>query len=324
MQTLWRTRGTYFWSLFRQNNRIRAYNEPLHEWLASKTNEDMQREYDDGSPRFLRHPPTRHHYFSEYPLLAEGGVPLFSKTMAFGNFMLTEFDEDPPLEAYLRSLVNYAMEHGQQAYFKFTRGGCRAGFIRRKLAGTHIYLNRPPAEICQSYRSYGPGSYFTTALTYVVMRYVDYPFCRAAVEILRNAGPFDDVSIHELLNDDPTVMIPAAARLTAYQIAILTATFWLAYLMEGLAVADFVIDTERLGCDEKYRKSTEDRLSKSFGCGALTEYHAGPCEVDFTTYAGELQQILASDDRLRSRAMVNPEAITGLGASSRRLLEKVL
>lgn len=39
------------------------------------------------------------------------------------------------------------------------------------------------------------------------------------------------------------------ASLNERQAAVLVATFRLAYLLEGLAVANCVIDTERLACD---------------------------------------------------------------------------
>lgn len=103
MQALWRTRGTYFWSLFRKQEGIGAYYEPLHEGLASNTDQKWARDFQYGGLRYLRHPRVDGHYFREYPLCPEGGVALFDASMSFGKFMLSEHDEDPVLANYLRS-----------------------------------------------------------------------------------------------------------------------------------------------------------------------------------------------------------------------------
>ena len=94
MQALWRTRGTYFWSLFRKRQGIRAYYEPLHAGLASNTDQKWTSDFQYGGVRCLRHPKVDGHYFREYPLRPEGGVALFDPSMSFGKFMLSEQDEE--------------------------------------------------------------------------------------------------------------------------------------------------------------------------------------------------------------------------------------
>ena len=123
---LWRTRGTYFWSLFRENPRIRAFDEPLHEGLANKTDQQWFFDFKFGARRTLRHPTVDRHYFSEYPIRPQGGVPLFKPSLSFDGFIADETDEDSSLADYLRSLVRFAAAQDQQAYFRFTRGGLRA------------------------------------------------------------------------------------------------------------------------------------------------------------------------------------------------------
>ena len=325
IQALWRTRSTYFWSLFRNNPRIRAYNEPLHEGLASKTDQQWYFDFKYGGIRNLRHPEIQHHYFTEYPLRRTGGVALFDASMSYGNFLLGEADEDPALEAYLKSLVAYAAQHGQQACFKFIRGGLRASFIQRKLGGAQIYLNRPPAEIRKSFASFGAVSYFTTALTYLAIRYAERPFCGAAIEMLRALGPFDDASMRGRFDLGLAAAEPISVQLNAQQTAILVATFWLAYLVEGLAVADCVIDTERLGCDEKYRASIDLQLAESWGHNALANYRSAACSDDLVAQAPTLRQVLSSDERLRSLITKIPaRCFDSLGDASRRLLDAVI
>ena len=325
IQTLWRTRSTYFWSLFRKNPRIRAYNEPLHEGLADKTDQQWHLEFKYGGTRTLRHPEVKSHYFKEYPLRAAGGVPLFTASMSYGNFLLGDEDEDPALETYLKSLVGYAAQHGQQACFKFTRGGLRAGFIQRKLGGAQIYLNRPPAEIKKSFASFGAVSYFAAALTYLVIRYRERAFCGAAIAMLRALGPFDDAALRGGPDHGPAAAEPISARLNERQTAILVGTFWLAYLLEGLAIADCVIDTERLGCDEKYREAIDLQLAQSLGRNAFADYRASACADDYVAHAPALRHLLSADKRLRSLARAIPaRSLDSLGDATRRLLDAVI
>lgn len=325
LHALWRAKGTYFWSLFRKDIRFRAYYEPLHEALAKKSAEQWRLEFKTGAPRVLRHPRLDAHYASEYPLNTGRGLPRFEPAMSYGNFFLRAEDEDKDLEAYLRSLVDHAALFGQRSFFKFARGGLRAGFVRRVLGGAHIYVNRPPSEIHASYRSFGSSSYFTAALTHLVIRYADRPLCAATIECMRACGAFDDSGLRERLGDDVTMAHPVSNALTDSQSAILIASFWLAYLLEGLAVADIAIDTERLGADERYRSGIGAALADSLGHDAFADYRAAPCRDDFTAYAQPLRRILAADERLRSLAAAAPaHALESLGDASRRLLDAIL
>jgi hypothetical protein len=269
MQTQWRTRGTYFWSLFRKNPRIRAFDEPLHEGLAHKTDQQWFLDFKFGARRTLRHPRVDRHYFSEYPIRPQGGVPLFKPSLSFDGFIADETDEDCCLADYLRSLVRFAAAGDQQAYFRFTRGGLRSALIRRILGGTQIYLNRPPSELLASYWSFGPRSYFIAVLTYLVVRYSNHPFCASAAYVLKSLGPFNCAALEPDLGLEEAVTRALATPLNERQGAILVATFWLAYLLEGLAVADCVIDTERLACDAAYRDAINDRLFESLGPNAF-------------------------------------------------------
>lgn len=325
MQALWRTRGTYFWSVFRKRSGIRAYYEPLHAGLATNTDEKWANDFQYGGMRRLRHPKVDGHYFREYPLRPEGGVALFDRSISFGKFMLSEQDEDPALATYLASLVDYAAQHGQQAFFKFVRGGLRAAYIRRVIGGTQIYLNRPPSEIQKSFASFGPTSYFTATLVYLVICYAKRPFCAVALEFLRALGPFDDAAIRGRTGDDPVATQGIAIRLNLIQFELLVAMFWLAYLLEGLTIADVVIDTERLGCDADHRKSVAGRLAALQDQNAFADYQSSPCADDFIRYAPALRVVIAADDRLSALShAIPPRAVDSLGDASRRLLDAIL
>ncbi len=325
MQTLWRTRGTYFWSLFRKNPRIRAFDEPLHEGLANKTDQQWFFDFKFGSRRTLRHPTVDRHYFSEYPIRPQGGVPLFKPSLSFDGFIADETDEDSSLADYLRSLVRFAAAQDQQAYFRFTRGGLRAALIQRILGGTQIYLNRPPSELLASYRSFGPRSYFSAALTYLVVRYSNHPFCASAAYVLKSLGPFDCAALEPNLGVEEAVARALATPLNERQVAILVSAFWLAYLLEGLAVADCAIDTERLACDAAYRDAINDRLIESLGPNAFADFQARPRPINSNLDAAALKGIFNSDGRLIILATkLKPSAFEGLGDASRRLLDSVL
>lgn len=325
MQTLWRTRGTYFWSLFRKNPRICAFDEPLHEGLANKTDQQWFFDFKFGARRTLRHPTVDRHYFSEYPIRPQGGVPLFKPSLSFDGFIQDETDEDPCLANYLRSLVRFAAAQDQQAYFRFARGGLRAALIRRILGGTHIYLNRPPSEVLASYRSFGPRSYFIAVLTYLVVRYSNHPFCASAAYVLRSLGPFDCSALEPNIDVEEAVAHALPSPLNERQVAVLVSTFWLAYLLEGLAVADNVIDTERLACDAVYRDAINDRLIESLGPNAFAGFQTRTCPIDFMLDSAALKEILRSDHRLSALAnTLKPRVAEALGDASRRLLDSVL
>ena len=324
MQTLWRTRGTYFWGLFRRNPAIRPYYEPLNEALASRTDQQWLFDFQYGGAKTLRHPEVDRHYATEYPLRPAGGVEMFRRSMAYARFMLTERDEDEALELYLRSLVDHAERHGQRAFFKFVRGGLRAGFIRRVVAGTQIYLNRPPSEILKSARSFGEGSYFIAVLVHIVLCDANRPFCAIALDRMRAAGPFDPPPRGPSFPDSVAIGRLSSA-LNATQAAILVTTFWLAYLLEGLAVADLVIDTERLGGDAPYRNSIAAQLAELLGPDAFRDYRSSVCPDDFVGHAAAMREILSADPRLRALAASTPaRALDALGDASRRLLDAVL
>jgi hypothetical protein len=325
MQTLWRARGTYIWSLFRKNPRIRAYDEPLHEGLASRTDQQWYFDFKFGGTRTLRHPTVDRHYFSEYPLRPQGGVPLFKASFSFEGFIHDETGEDPCLAAYLRSLVDFAAERNQQAYLRFTRGGLRASLIQRILGGTQIYLNRPASELMASYWSFGPRSYFISVLAYLTVRYSHHPFCASAAYVVKSLGPFDCGPIDPRLGVEQAVARSLPAPLNQRQAAVLVATFWLAYLLEGLAVADCVIDTERLASDTACRKAINDRLIESLGPDAFRDFQAPRSPIDVKLDAAALRGILRSDQRLSALAgILKPRAFETLGDASRRLLDSVL
>ena len=324
MQTLWRTRGTYFWSLFRKNPRMRAFDEPLHEDLATRTDQQWFADFKYGGMRALRHPTVDRHYFSEYPLQPEGGVPLFRRSFAFGGFFQDEEGEDPSLAAYLRSLVDFAAEHDQQAFFRFTRGGLRASLIQRILGGTQIYLNRPPFELIASFWSFGPRGYFIAVLTYLVICYSEHPFCASVTHVLKCLGQFEPGIIEPALGVELAVARALPAPLNERQGGFLVASFWLAYILEGLALADCVIDTERLAGDPAYRQALNDRLVESLGPNAFAGFQGRPT-VEVNWNAAALRETLRSDPRLGVLAnRLKPGALDALGDASRRLLDSVL
>ena len=90
-------------------------------------------------------------------------------------------------------------------------------------------------------------------------------------------------------------------------------------------MADCVIDTERLGGDEKYRESIGLQLADSLGPNAFADYRASACPDDFVTHAPAMRHILSADKRLRSLVKAIPShSFDALGDASRRLLDAVI
>lgn len=325
MQTFWRTRGTYFWSLFRANGSIRAFYEPLHESLATSTEADLQKHVKAGTASRLRHPASDDHYFKEFPFRSEGGVPYFKGRFSYDSFILDERDSDPELREYLAFLVEHADRSGQTAFFKFTRAGLRSRFVKAALGGTHIYLNRPASEIADSIRSFGPLSYFTAILVFLTNKHRDRDYFGSAANVLRHLGPYDPSQLPDTFPSSLTPLHLVSHQLNREQIEFMTAAFWLAYLLEGLVCADVVVDSEALGCDPRQMGLTLRALAPWLDAGALHDYRSSPCDRDLSEYAEQLKQCLAADRPYSSLAAMLPaEACRALGPASLRLLDRIL
>jgi len=324
LQTFWRSQGTYFWSKLRNDIRNRAYYEPLHEELITKTPETWEKLHRSGITRILRHPDLDRHYATEYPLRQCGGMRNFTSRLCYDRFLLAAEDEDEGLERYLLGLVSYAEAFGQRACFKFVRGGLRAGFIRRVLGGQHIYINRSPAGIAASHGSFGRANYFARTLMEILAKNTENAFCAGVIEGVRQHGQLEASSLRRIAQGEGQMAEAVTIDLNLQQRDLLTTAFWLAYLLEGLAACDLVIDTERLEANEVYRRQIGAKTQSLFEAGGFKDFRPSRQSCDYAPPAA-LRQVVGVSERLQALARSIPgDAISSLGEGSRRVLDAVL
>ena len=234
-------------------------------------------------------------------------------------------DAHEELEQYLKGLISYAEMFGQRACFKFVRGGLRASFLRRILGGRHIYINRPPAEIVASHCSFGPANYFTRTLVEILATNAGVPFCAGAIEGLRTHGPLDAASMKQIAGGDSGMAETVAMGLNVRQRHLLTIAFWLAYLLEGLAACDLVIDTERLSESEDYRCEMTATTQSLFDASGFRDFRPTNRKCELDAPLATIAEIVGASERLQGLARsLGGEAIASLGEGSRRILESVL
>jgi hypothetical protein len=184
LHTGWRSAGTWIWARFRENPRVRAFYEPLHEGLAHFRREDIG-QFRPGSWK-SGHSSTGA-YFAEYETLLNPsgrGVRGYQRDFAFEHFFLPPDAENPALEAYLRSLVRAAHDEGRLPVLKFCRSLGRVEWLRQRFPdAAHITVLRDPGpQWCsarEQYEQHG-NRYFLVAPFAILSRNAEDPMVKDA------------------------------------------------------------------------------------------------------------------------------------------------
>ena len=132
-----RTGSTMLWNLFRQLPEVRAYYEPLHDWIPGFIKYPIQPEK---SHRFVKSS-----YFDEYK-----DVPAVASLhkIDFANHRLYLESEDsyPELHAYIQSLVE-STPFGKTAVLQFNRIDFRLAWIKKNFTNARLlHLTRNPRD----------------------------------------------------------------------------------------------------------------------------------------------------------------------------------
>jgi hypothetical protein len=165
IHAMWRTGSTYFWKKFRDQESYCAYYEPLNEALLTLTENDRKA---PRRKRMWKFKPTtfEQHYFCEYPLKPEGGVPGLTPELCYKRYCLDENSTDPELENYIRYLISEAESRRRRPVLKFNRSLLRSAWIRRRFFGFHLLLLRDPREVWISFQRQVP--YFSGVVCQIV------------------------------------------------------------------------------------------------------------------------------------------------------------
>ncbi|MCA2970062.1 MAG: hypothetical protein INH43_16225 [Acidobacteriaceae bacterium] len=179
---MWRAGTTYFWSKIRENSQWRCYYEPLHEVLSvyhpSRNDDNMREEVW----RMMRHPAMSVGYFHEYPLSDAGlGVPGYSAKFAYERFLLDETDNDPALECYFQSLIDFASSFGQRTCLQPNRLFLRSSWFTARFPSVHVFVSRHWWDLWRSMLSF-PNAYFPSRFYLIATLNAAHPLMRPLVE----------------------------------------------------------------------------------------------------------------------------------------------
>jgi hypothetical protein len=241
-----RVSSTWFWSRFRRNPNVVAYQEVFHEGLASLTPEKAAtvsyRDWNSG------HPPSAPYFLEYAPFLFEGWVKC-DDNMAYGSFIPKSADRSiSSAEAtHIASLIDKARARGRTPVLTAVRSLGRVHGLRDCFGGFHILLYR---NLFRQWCSYSDqelrgNPYFVDRTDLVIEQNTHDPF------------------LSNLSRMFPTT--PECTKCSRWE-QFLRFTLLHLYLY-ALALQDCGLDVcvDRLAVDPKYGKDTEEQIAAATG-----------------------------------------------------------
>jgi hypothetical protein len=264
----WRCRGTWIWNRFRELRGVAGFYEPLSETLARLRLSGLAAITAESWPS--GHVGVSRPYFDEYrPLLRHGraGVPGYQARFATTEFFATANAARPELHSYLRGLVNFAQERGEQPVLKLSGSIGRVGWMRRYFPdAVHVVVMRDPftqfASATRQFVAHGNPHFLAMPLLLLAMNR-DLPLVKLC---LRHMG-VEPPDVNSCQSED------AATRLCEANLRDSTPPAWYrAFLALWIATAatipdevDVVIDSGALVRSPSYRLRRESELARLTG-----------------------------------------------------------
>jgi hypothetical protein len=260
IHSLWRSGSTYVWNRFRRLDAAIAYYEPFHEILGVATRDELAAQSPDNWP--ARHPKLDRGYYAEYlPLVLDRGVPGFQKAFTVDHY----FAEDEALtseQPYLDLLLSHADREGRVPVLACCRSLARAPWLRRRYGGTHIVLQREPAQQwCSGHRCRTEsGQAYFEVMPFQILGKAKW---EPANRIARLLGvPHHDGHSFFLEHDFYFAQFGNVAFERSY--TAFHALLGLS-LKRAKDATDLVIDIDRLSSNEPYRRDIEQRIAAATG-----------------------------------------------------------
>jgi hypothetical protein len=266
LHTSWRSGGTWLWSRCREQARVRAFYEPLHEQMADLRLSDIgtlrpQSWHSNHSDT----PP----YFEEYRGLLRTtgrGVDGFRRRFALNNFFMSPMEEDAALAAYVDGLVQSAAGAGCRAVLKFCRSMGRVGWFEQHFPdAVHAVVMRDPVSQWRSSRRLmleQRNRYFMVAPLLVLARNARHPLVEDAVAAL-------GVRLPALHSDDMAYGVETVwrhvKRLEDDQRYRGFLAFWTACALGALQSRALLIDSGAIGGEPAHRAAVEQALEAALG-----------------------------------------------------------
>jgi hypothetical protein len=244
-----------------------AFYEPLNEALGTATLRDIHAMRPGANDS--RHPDPERPYFEEFaPLIPTRGrgVSGYPAGLSYDHFLAGPQTSLPGLASYLDSLVQYAHESGKTAVMKHCRTLGRIGWMREHFPNArHIAVVRSPwGQWLSGWRIYkaSGNAYFITKPLEILARYHDHPLFARALKALRLSP--------ELLNG-AVKRTPPDVFYRAFL------AFWVSMTYSTLLNIKDIIDSDRLGESQDYRRETAEMIHLRSGFAIdLSDAHALP------------------------------------------------
>ena len=267
LHTGWRTAGTWLWSRFREIPGTQCFYEPLHEAMASLSQDDIARVSSNSWAS--GHPALTRPYYDEYAglLNPDGiGVRRYRPAFAIDRLLCPPDTRLAGLRAYLGGLIAAARENGAVPVLKFCRSTGRVAWMRQHFPqAVHVAVLRNPASQWASARrqyAHHDNPYFMAATLRTLAANRGAPMVARVVDAL--GVPLPVLAGHDIAEDLLVCAADIAQRTpeAAYRAFL---AFWLLAALSAAGGADMVIDTDLLALSPAYRDTTRHSLAALTG-----------------------------------------------------------
>ncbi len=245
-----------------------AFYEPLNESLATATLRDIAAMRPSATDS--RHPDPERPYFGEFaPLIPTRGcgVTGFPVGLSYDHFLAGPQTNLPGLASYLDSLVRFARADGKTAVMKHCRTLGRVAWMRKHFPNAcHIAVVRSPwGQWLSGWRIYkaSGNAYFITKPLEILALYHDHPLFARALKALHISPELLNGAVKSATRRGLSRAVPATTTPDIFYRAFLA--FWISTTYSTLLDVGDVIDSDRLGESQAYRRETEQMIQVRSG-----------------------------------------------------------
>ncbi|WGS53729.1 hypothetical protein LFL96_22040 [Paraburkholderia sp. D15] len=282
LHTGWRSAGTWVWSRLRALDAATGFYEPLSNVLADLSLADV----DASRPTLTSgHPPLARPYFDEYrPFLRDGarGVDGYRKRFGIDRFAAVPDAEFPALQAYLHTLCERTLEHGQVPVFKFCRSSGRLPWLKQAFPQVmHVGVLRNPASQFASgwvLNQQWSNAFFVAAPFRVLGLNQSDPLVREAIAVcgvtLPPVAPNSNEDAYALACEQYARSVEGSNAYRAF------VALWMLCALKMADGVDLLVDIDQLGQSREYAGN----LSAAFQaqCGLSPDFGSARDLVDET------------------------------------------
>lgn len=260
----WRCASTYVWSRLRVLAHTTCFYEPFGERLAHVSTKRIERDtaqgWDSHHPRLER--PYRYEY---RPLLRPllRGVSGYRESFAIERYFPREGVRREI--SYLKRLIGYAHRRDTLPVLGFSRSLARAPALKAALGGYHIVLRRTAPRqwlSCRSFRAGAAASYFELCHALILVQApADSPARHLASTLgLPRLPRLPRVRTVRSAVRELQASLGSWSDTRSYQVFI---AVYLLSQSAGEPAADLLLDVDRLGTSDPYRRDVTERLREA-------------------------------------------------------------